>query len=122
MALGSQKWNGAWADLVNAPSSTRTMISGKRGLVTSAVLSATSALIEKVPAVTPIRMMPAKSARPPPTVTRSDCSAALRAAALVLSKPTSRKERRLVISQKTKTMIRLSASTVPSIAVMKSRM
>ena len=121
MALGSQKWNGNWADLVKAPSSSNATITPYQGDSASVSACATISDSRNVPASMPAISRPPNSARPPPAVITSDCSAAARASLEIELKPIRRNEMKLVISQKTNMAIRLSDSTVPSIAAMNSR-
>ncbi len=91
------------------------------GLASSSGARSATSDSEKVPRVMPISRMPANSASPPPPVTTSDCRAALRASGRLELKPISMNDSRLVASQKTNITTRLSDSTVPSMAVMNSR-
>ncbi len=69
----------------------------------------------------PMRRTPASRQSPPKAVTMSAMRAPSRATGLWCQKPMSRKEKRLVSSQKTTSMTRLPERTTPPIAPMKAR-
>jgi len=81
MALGNQKWNGNWADFVNAPSATSTTTAGNMGLASSALGSAMTPLMEVVPVAAMMSRKPASMANPPPAVTSNACRALARLSA-----------------------------------------
>jgi hypothetical protein len=115
IAPGSHEWNGYWADLVNAPTSTST-----RPTVTGVPVggSARTRLSWNDPppsTACPISTNPASMARPPAPVISSACRAAARALTDSWSLPMSRNDVIEVSSQKPKSRIRLSARTRPSI-------
>ena len=120
MAWGNQKWNGNWALLVKAPSSTRHRISGYNSLPRIRSPLASTSVSENDPTTSPINNTPASSARPPMPVTVIAMRAPLRAPVWWPQKPISRKELRLVSSQNTTSNSRLSLVTTPSMAPIKS--
>lgn len=69
MALGSQKWNGNCALLVNVPTSINTSAAVRVGDAGICGSCATMVLMLVVPIAWPSRMKPASSARPPVPVT-----------------------------------------------------
>ena len=98
MAPGSQLWNGYCADLVKAPTRTRTRATPTRVPPGG---SATSAEIRYVPPAWPSSTNPPSMASPPRLVTSSACSAAARASGSSSSMPMSRYDVTEVSSQHT---------------------
>ena len=78
MAPGSQKWNGAMADLVSAPTTSRTTAVAIAGVCSCSSVRApgsVSAENSQCPVVWPMSTMPTSMARPPMVVTSSACPA-----------------------------------------------
>src|SRR5690625_3795170 len=118
MALGNQRWKGAWADFVKAPNKTSTNIAGYRGLACNTLRSAKRTDKSAEPTVTIISTAPASNARPPAAVTRSALSAPIRDSSRWDQNPMSKKDVKLVASQNMYSTSKLSAITTPSIAPM----
>ena len=81
IAPGSQKWNGAIADLVSAPRTSSTTAVAIAGACSCSYVSAPGAVSaenSQCPVVWPMRMMPTSITRPPNVVTSSACPADLR--------------------------------------------
>ena len=77
IAPGSQKCQGAWADLVSAPSMISTIAAEMAWVFSMSVIWETSESFQ-IPALWPSRLMPTSMPRPPKVVTMSACMAARR--------------------------------------------
>ena len=103
---------------MKAPTRISAIAARSVGEASAAGSAATMALIDPVPIACASRMNPASSASPPVPVTISACCADLRLSGRSWSKPTSRKDSRLVASQNRNSTSRWSAVTQPTIAIM----
>jgi len=119
MALGSQKWKGNWADFVKAPSRIRTRLGRYQGWARMASPEVRITESSKLPAMCPSSRRPPSRARPPAPVMVRASRAPLRASARPCQKLMSRKDDRLVSSQKASRSRTFSARTSPSMAPMK---
>ena len=117
MAPGSQAWNGVWADLVRAPTSTST-----RATDTTEPEGEVCRRPVKVhwPVCWPSSTKPANMARPPTPVMSSASWAAARAAGWRSSVPMSRNDVTDVSSQKMNSSRTSSAITRPVMAPAKA--